>query len=364
VRRIALLALVGAGLALLSAPAVPAAAGSTVPKGFFGVVPQGPLAASDFARMRGVVGTLRIPVYWPRLEPRPGELDFGELDPIVSAAADAGVRVLPFVYGTPAWLAGDPTHPPLSRRALGAWARFLRALTRRYGPGGNVWAGRSAPMPIRQWQIWNEPNFLLFWRPRPSAAGYARLLRASASAIRGVDPGARIVAAGLAPVEGGMLPWAFLRKLYAVPGVERSIDLAALHPYSSTLAGVTYQVRKARQVLAAAGEPRTPLLISELGVASASRLPTGFDWGLKGQASFLLRAYRLLLGARVRWHIAGIDWYAWRDLSGADPHCVFCESAGLFDTTGRPKPAWRAFRQMVRFSGRSVRSGGEGRGRP
>jgi GH35 family endo-1,4-beta-xylanase len=95
--------------------------------------------------------------------------------------------------------------------------------------------------------------------------------------------------------------------------------------------------------MAAAGDDRKPLLVSELGVTSASQLPTGFDWGLEGQATFLRRAYGLLLRSRQRWHIAGVDWYAWRDMEVSDPHCVFCQHAGLLDSAGRPKPAWRAF---------------------
>jgi polysaccharide biosynthesis protein PslG len=348
VGRIALAAFVAATLtgSLVGPPS--AAARPAAPKQFFGVVPQGPLSAADFTRMRGVVGTLRIPISWSRVEPRADEFDFSGVDAIISAAAGAGVRVLPFVYGTPAWLERDPARPPLSTRARASWTHFLGTLVRRYGPAGDLWDGAARPLPVRSWQIWNEPNFLLFWRPRPSPSGYSRLLRISARAIRGIDRGAKIVAAGLAPVEGGMLPWTFLRKLYSVPGVRNSFDVAAVHPYSATLAGVTYQVRKARQVMAAAGDGRTALLVSELGVASASPLPTGFDWGLRGQATFLQRAYQMLLGARNRWHIAGVDWYAWRDMSGADPHCVFCEHAGLFDSDGQPKPAWRA---LLRMSG-------------
>jgi hypothetical protein len=330
----------------LASPAT-AGARAKVSRGFFGVVPQGPLVAADFQRMQGVVGTLRVPIYWPQVEPRPGELDFSGLDATISAAAESGVRVLPFVYGTPSWLAADPARPPLGVGALSNWTRFLRILVRRYGPEGELWTGGRAPMPIRQWQIWNEPNFLLFWRPRPSPSGYADLLRISARTIREADPGARIIAAGLAPVEGGMLPWTFLRKLYEVPGARRAIDTVALHPYSSTLGGMTYQIRKARQVMVAAGDGGKPLLISELGVASSSLLPTGFNRGLKGQASFLRQAYRLLLRSRDRWHIAGVDWYAWQDLPASDPHCVFCEFAGLFDSTGAPKPSWRALRQVV-----------------
>jgi hypothetical protein len=347
VRRIVLAAFLAAGLTLsLSSPPL-AGARATAPRGFFGVVPQGPLAAADFKRMRGVVGTLRIPIAWSQVEPRAGEFDFAALDAIVSSAAAAGVRVLPFVYGTPAWLASNPARPPLSAAGLSAWTGFLRTLVKRYGPRGELWGGGPARMPIRQWQIWNEPNFLLFWRPRPSPVDYAHLLRASARAVRAADPGAQVVAAGLAPVEGGMLPWTFLRKLYAVPGVAATFDLAAVHPYSATLEGMAYQVGKARRVMAAAGDADKPLLVSELGVASDSLLPTAFNWGAKGQASFLGRAYRMLLRARGRWHIAGVDWYAWRDMSASDPHCVFCEYAGLLDPSGKPKPAWRAFADVA-----------------
>ncbi len=353
-RPIALAALVAGSLGLLLVSAPSAVAGPAAPRGFFGVVPQGPLAAVDFERMRGVVGTLRIPIAWPQVEPRPGELDFAALDAIVSSAAGAGIRVLPFVYGTPAWLATNPARAPLSAAGRVAWTRFLRSLVSRYGPHGQLWGGGPAPMAIRRWQIWNEPNFLLFWRPRPSPGGYARLLDVSARAIRGADRGAQIVAAGLAPVEGGMLPWTFLRKLYAVPGVRTSFDLAAVHPYSSTLGGMAYQVRKARQVMAAAGDAEKPLLVSELGVASDSQFPTAFNWGSKGQASFLRRAYGLLLAARQRWRIAGVDWYAWQDMATADPHCVFCKYAGLFDPSGKPKPAWRALRGVATSSRRGA----------
>lgn len=346
-RRIALAALAAATLtASLAGPSL-AAARPAVPRQFIGVVPQGNLGAADFARMRGVVGTLRIPIAWSSVEPQAGQFDFSTLDALVSAAAGSGVRVLPFIYGTPAWLEKDPARPPLATRARASWTRFLETLVRRYGPGGELWEGAPKALPIRDWQIWNEPNFLLFWRPRPSPSGYARLLRISARAIRSLDRGAKVVAAGLAPVEGGMLPWTFLRRLYSVAGVRGSFDVAAVHPYSSTLRGVIYQVRKARQVMSAAGDGRKPLLVSELGVASNSRLPTGFNWGSKGQASFLRRAYGLLLRGRERWHIAGVDWYAWRDRTSPDPHCVFCENAGLLDATGKAKPAWWAFRSIA-----------------
>jgi hypothetical protein len=343
-RRVLAVLVAGGLLALVPA----AGAAAPVPLGFFGVVPQGPLGPQDFARMRGVVGTLRIPIYWFQVEPSRGEYRFAELDETITRAAAAGVRILPFVYGTPSWLSTDPARPPLgSLSAERAWTELLRRLVRRYGPHGELWRGGPVQLPIRRWQIWNEPNFLLFWRPRPSPSGYARLLRISAHAIRDEDRSASVVTAGVAPVEGGMNPWEFLRRMYLVPGVERDFDIAALHPYSSSLRILEYELRLTRRVMARAGDGDRPLQVTELGVASGGQFPNPFDRGPRGQARYLERAFARLATKRHRWRISGVDWFAWQDGSGPDPHCVFCQFSGLFDTSMTPKPSWWAFKRIA-----------------
>ncbi len=334
---------------------VAAAPAQALPRSFFGVVPQSPLEARDFALMRGVVGTVRISIGWSQVEPRPGQYEFAELDETIVRAAAAGIRVMPFVSSTPSWLTHDPERPPLfSARARRGWSAFLARLVRRYGPGGTVWADAGRAMPIRQWQIWNEPNFLLAWHPKPAPRGYARLLRLSAWAIRAVDDRAEIVAAGVAPITAGMSPWVFLQRFYEVPGVRGSFDVAAVHPYAPTVADVILQVRITRRVMALAGDHRKPLLVTELGVASSSSIPSTYDRGLFGQATFLRRVFELLIRERDRWRIRGVDWFSWRDYPAADVHCVFCQYAGLFDLDARPKPAWWAFRRLA-LRGAAVR---------
>jgi len=339
--------LLGAAAALPGSAAARGAVGS-VPAGFFGIVPQAPLSAGDFDRMQGVVGIVRVPIYWSECEPEPGVYDFAAFDALVGAAAERGIRVLPFVYGTPPWLSPSLARPPLSKSASTAWAAFLRVLVGRYGQRGSFWAARTGPrLPIRSWQIWNEPNFLLFWRPRPSPAGYARLLAVSSRAIHSRDRGARIVAAGLAPVGAGLTPWDFLYDLYKVPGAKRSFDVVAIHPYASTIRRMTAQVKVARAVMRNAGDTAKPLLLSEVGVASGGDQPSSFVLGPTGQASFLADAFSLLLKNRHRWHIAGVDWFTWQDADSLDPYCSFCQGAGLFDVEGRPKPSWTAYKRAV-----------------
>jgi hypothetical protein len=342
---------------LLSALALapPARSVAAVSGAFFGVVPQAPPTTADFERMQGVVGTVRVPVEWFRLEPRPHVYNLSGLDRIAGEAADAGIRVLPFVYGSPRWLTGDPARPPLSSdRARRAWAGLLHRLVRRYEPGGLFWEGRARTMPILSWQIWNEPNYLLFWHPRPSPRGYAKLLERSARAIRAIDPDASILAAGVAPVEAGITPWAFLRRMYAVPGVRRAFDVVALHPYAPYVRWVRTQIRFVREVMVEAGDGGTPLQLTELGVASASAFRNPFDKGRAGQAAFLRKTFRLALRNRRRWHLAGVDWFTWQDATAADPHCVFCQYGGLLDASGMPKPAWDVFRRFATSLGPGV----------
>jgi hypothetical protein len=289
-----------------------------------------------------------VPVYWFECEPERGRYDFAAVDAMVGAAAERGIRLLPFVYGTPPWLSSVQARPPLSAVASGAWASFLRVLVGRYGKGGSFWAARTGPrLPIRSWQIWNEPNFLLFWKPRPSPRGYARLLAVSSRAIHSRDRGARIVAAGLAPVGAGMTPWDYLYALYQVPGAKRDFDVVAIHPYASTLRRMVAQVKVARTVMRNAGDFAKPLLLSEVGVASGGQPVSSFVLGLTGQADFLRQAFSLVLKERRRWHIAGVDWFTWQDQPTPNPYCSFCQGAGLFDVDGRAKPAWAAYRRAV-----------------
>jgi polysaccharide biosynthesis protein PslG len=332
-------------LAIVALMAAPAAA--QVPPGFFGVVPQAPPSETDFARMSGTVETMRLPIFWSECEPAPGEFDFAAVDEEVGAAAAHGIRVLPFVYGSPDWVEKSFARPPLNRAALPRWRKFLHVLVERYGPGGTFWAHRRRPLPIRRWQIWNEPNFKLFWEPRIAPAGYARLLHASATTIRAADPGAKIVLAGIAPVGDGMRTWIFIRRLLRVPGVRRDFDFAAIHPYSATIPELDFQLEKVRAAMVAGGAGRKPLIVTEFGVASGGGYPSAFVLGAHGQAAFLRRAYARLLSMRHRWHLAGAYWFTWQDGPRPDPHCGFCQGAGLFRLNGTAKPAWSAFRHLV-----------------
>jgi hypothetical protein len=357
--------------ASLSCTSAPPPAAAAVPKApseeFFGLTPATPLDPSEAARIgRAGTGTIRALFYWPAIEPEPPgpveeilpvsspgrpQFDWERTDTLVRRAAENGMRVLPFVMGTPDWIAADPMRPPLDGEVARAeWGEFLGAVVGRYGPQGEFWTENPdvAALPVTSWQIWNEQNDGPFWSPAPSASEYADLIQLSAAAIRSVDPRARLVLGGMFGTPSRGTPaWTFLERLYAVGGVESAFDAYALHPYSPSLAGIEAQVRLARKALAEAGEPRLPLLITEIGWPTDG--PAGYDLvkSPAGQKRMLARSFRLFVAERRRWRLRRVIWYTWRD-NDVQPGCTVCRFSGLVDRDLNPKPAWRKF---ARFAG-------------
>ena len=98
--------------------------------------------------------------------------------------------------------------------AVKVYREKVRAAVERYGPGGSLWKEHQGvrPLPIRYWQIWNEPN-IEFLNPGQSGLlrtqVYAKLLKAASEEIRKADPGARNIAfntAGGVPYHGRGVP--------------------------------------------------------------------------------------------------------------------------------------------------------------
>jgi hypothetical protein len=332
----------------------PAAAGPA----FHGVVVQEQPTEADADLMReSGVGAVRFPLYWADAEPRPGVYDWTSLDATVARIAAAGARPLPTVIAPPSWLEDEQIDPPIgTARERQAWASFLRAAVARYGPGGpGVPAGAK---PIRDWQLWNEPNLPAYWRSFPSPAGYARLLHVGASAVRSVDPEARIVLAGLSPAGRGIKPWTFLRRLYA-NGAAGDFDLVALHPYGRSLSDVSDQVDRARRIMRRGGDRTKPMLITEIGWGSAGPLGFPLTGTPKSQARMVRAAFDLFERTR-RWRIRQVFWFSWRDTREEPPACGFCTFTGLLHAGGRPKPSLRSFRLSAAASGSTARGYGAG----
>jgi Glycosyl hydrolase catalytic core len=318
------------------------------------------IGRGDLRRMdQGKVGTVRRMLSWPQVEGSLGHFDWSVPDRIIGALASRGIRVLPYVYGSPAYAADEVTTPPLdSDSARREWTTFLQRAVNRYGPGGYYWSaggpyhsrrGAGAPEePIRAWQIWNEPNLFNYFTPEPSASKYATLLRISHDAIKGQHPHAKIVLAGMPGLIGLTTGLQFLDDLYK-QGIKRDFDVAALHPYSESMQTFSFQMNQYRSTMRRYGDGHTPLWITEMGWGSAR--PDGhLNIGLRGQKRMLRTSFRRILRNRKRWHIGRVIWFEWRDPPPDIPDhggCSFCLSSGLFRHALKPKPAWSVYRHFT-----------------
>ncbi len=333
-------------LALFTLLALPQAA-AAVPPGFFGISPQSSPNDGDYELMEEAnLKSLRMPLSWLQVEPvdpllRPP--DWSGFDLAVELAARHGMVVLPFTGSSPPWVAPNPRLEPSNGWQLRAWASFLRRAVRRYGAGGSFW--RLNPelpyLPIRSWEIWNEPNIVTFGRADPKR--FARLLRISGRTIHRTDPGAKAILGGLfgrpLQIPPNVASGDFLSRVYRARDVKPFFDGVALHPYVADAAAIRPQILNLRRIMRIHHDAATPLYVTELGWGSDS-YETRWERGPWGQARELGQAFSMLAGHRRSWRIGGVWWFSWADAKDA---CQFCDSAGLLNERREAKPAWYRF---------------------
>ena len=122
----------------------------------------------------------------------PAWLDTAALERWVDAFRSQGIDVLCVLFGTARWASSRPddetvdnaliTYPAwglAAPRDPADWERVVHTLAERL-------RGR-----VRDWELWNEPDSIYFWRS--SAAEFATLVLTTAAAVRDVDPDARLV---------------------------------------------------------------------------------------------------------------------------------------------------------------------------
>lgn len=150
---------------------------------------QPKLLDPELGRMSSVgVSSLRATLRW-NLTVRCAKCrpDFRRFDRIVLGTARRRISVLPVVLGAPAYLAENPDDEVALPRDAADLGAFLRLAVRRYGPDGVLWQQHPEviPVPIRTWQVWNEPDHELYMPHTQNwPARYVELLKAAA----GVDP--------------------------------------------------------------------------------------------------------------------------------------------------------------------------------
>jgi hypothetical protein len=264
------------------------------------------------------VESVRVVFDWHRAQPRRGQqLDFSHTDRLVEWASERDIVLLPVLEHSPPWARVDPSDhlsPPLR---LDLFADFARDLVARYGPNGTFWIEHPElpRAPLREWQVLNEPN-IRTWRPgsvpgRGWPEGYVHALRAAYRAIKGVDPEARVVAAGFANKS-----WRYLARLYRAGG-RHWFDAVATHPYTATPRRVARVITLFRRVMRRWGDARKEMYVTEVGwTASRGRIRNwlgGIETTDGGVAGRLRRTFGMLARRHersARW-LRRLYYYTW-----------------------------------------------------
>ncbi|MEX7469037.1 cellulase family glycosylhydrolase [Mycobacterium adipatum] len=283
------------------------------------------------------VTDLRVAVPWVYMEPVKGTYDWAKMDALVAKASEMGFTVTGAVTATPTWaglpLAGAPNPD--------AYAAFAGSVAARYGS------------QISAYEIWNEPNGVIFYAP-VNAAGYTEMLKAAYTAIKAANPDAVVLAGSLGATTDvygiSVTPQRFLSEMYAA-GAAGHFDALSYHPYHFTLpfsagSGTTNtpleQVKALYDLMVANGDGDKQIWATEYGTATTP------GWGVTQaeQAAFL------------RDFLTG-----WSKLSYTGPAFVYTSedahtgilnheyNFGLFTSNGKPKLAAQVLAELIAASG-------------
>ncbi|MGD1000197.1 MAG: hypothetical protein ABSA67_05805 [Candidatus Brocadiia bacterium] len=244
------------------------------------------------------------------------------------------------------------------------YAQSITALLTRYGPNGTLF--RDNPKipnrPLRNIEIWNEPNFEYLIRPdnRPQAeleaarfALYAKLLPAAYTAAKNWSKEVNVVGFGAGGASAGDIR--FIQSVNrAGPSALRSYDILSTHPYVEPVAPEATSVRswgrysiaaslaEIRADLASHGRAEVPIWYTEVGWPISKQ--DGGSYAMAGiqvnpdlQAAYVCRLYAFAqrLGVR-RVHIMSVN-----DTDNFN--------SGFFQRDGSWRPSAHAVQTMIQL---------------
>ena len=345
-------------LAVLVAAVLAPAAAARAPRDFVGITSDdvfsgsGAYQSATLARQHSAgIGLIRQTFNWSWIEYAPGRYDFTAYDNYVARAAAHRIRVLPVLFSPPSWRRrtnGRTACPPRRYRSM---ARFARRLVRRYGPHGALWRRAGVhKLPIRSWEIWNEPNLPLYWCGHQNARAYVRLLHVVGRGIKKADRHAQIVTAGLpnSKLRSAVPLGRFLRRIYAA-GARRWFDALAINSYATTRRELRGLLRSVRRLMNRHHDRRGRIWVTELGWGDHGPRHR-FIVGARGQARRIRSSFGYLRRARRHLRLRGVVYYSWRDLAPYPPlyRDLWGLHTGLLRRDGSAKPAYSAFVRAAR----------------
>ncbi|MDQ1708659.1 MAG: polysaccharide biosynthesis protein PslG [Frankiaceae bacterium] len=304
--------------------ATPEATGPQVRPEFFGLHIHSP--ASNWPAV--AFGSTRLwdsGVTWKQLQPSRGTWSFSALDAQVAQANAAHKDIIMVLGVTPVWAAARPAETAnygagsaSEPKNLDDWTAYVRTLAERY-------RGK-----ITQWELWNEPNAVLFWSGGPAAM--VPLAKAAYGVLKATDPGNVVLSPGIIVRTENSPLWL---DQYLAAGGGQYADVIAAHFYVKTGQRPEHlrpSIERIQAIMAARGVAGKPLWNTESSYGQVRSPAEIFAEPLA--SAYVARSMALFAGHGLQ----RVVWYAW------DDHGF----TGLYLTRpgGQPTEAGRVFGLM------------------
>jgi hypothetical protein len=276
-------------------------------------------------------GWAREDIHWYRIQPSPDTWDWEFTDAAIRALVTRGVKIVGVIGHPPGWATPDPYDSSgsfsFSAPDADQFATFAQTVAVRYS------------RYVTHWEIWNEPDNPVFWKPTPDPAAYTRLLIRTAMAIRSSVPDAKILIGGTNPFDTH-----FLRAV-AEAGGWAAFDILAIHPYINPASPESGNLVAAVESIQALTNQygNRPIWVTEVGWTSRPDSRVAGTTDEQMQANYLVRATLLLWRVGVE----QIFWYTLKDDPEGDTYGMFALGSGRSDFS-QPKPAYTAFQTLNR----------------
>jgi hypothetical protein len=290
-------------------------------------------------------GWIRIDLAWYRIQPAPQTWDWSSFDRVAAYAKARNLRILAILDQPPAWARTSSCAtriwcPPKDATQFAAFA--ARA------------AQRYPQSVVGAWEVWNEENLGAYWADGPNPASYGALLRATATAVRAVQPDAEIVLGGLAVAgsDGTNLSAQDFLVTLGLAGTLRYASAIGYHPYSypampgtaKAFAAIGTGPGSLAAVLNQYQANSTPIWLTEAGapIGRAAQDPTAADPDTRHEEQ-LQAAYatELVKAATANPHVKALFWFSDIDLPAQ--HLYF----GLRRADGTPRPSFTALENAI-----------------
>lgn len=292
--------------------------------------------------------------WWLNRGREPREYDWRDLDRLFAATEERGIRVKLQLSGTPGWVHGEDEdtppsldtiwNPPVrSEEQLGHWGDFVADVVGRYGDR------------VTFYELWNEPNSEVYWKPEPSPREFAALLRTGYLRAKDQDPDVVIGSGGLSRNDIGYLETLYeeLRDRYEDAEANgHFFDILGVHPYSreqgpaevsdSLISTSRFGLidenyigfTRMREVLQQYGDHETPIHLGEYGFSTTETWMEAVPE--ETRARYLREAYAIAMRFP---YIIGLTWYDFLpDGSG--------EGWEIVGEDGRPLATFDALREV------------------